>query len=120
MQEISGVPEVRYKGQGGLLDVEIDPNYEENSLIYLSYSKPKDDTLGTTAIHRAKLEGTSLIDGKDIFIAKPYSKRTHHYGSRLEFDKSGYLFFSVGDRGNRDENPQNLDNHCGKIPPNPF
>ncbi len=115
MQEISGVPEVRYKGQGGLLDVEIDPNYEENSLIYLSYSKPKDDTLGTTAIHRAKLEGTSLIDGKDIFIAKPYSKRTHHYGSRLEFDKSGYLFFSVGDRGNRDENPQNLDNHCGKI-----
>jgi len=115
LQEISGVPEVRYKGQGGLLDVEIHPDFEENNLVYLSYSKPKDDTLGTTAIFRARLEGTSLIDGEDIFIALPYATKSHHYGSRLEFDQDGYLFFSVGDRGSRDVNPQNLDNHCGKI-----
>ncbi len=115
LQEISGVPEVRYKGQGGLLDVEIHPDFEENNLVYLSYSKPKDDTLGTTAIFRARLAGTSLIDGEDIFIALPYSTKSHHYGSRLEFDRDGYLFFSVGDRGSRDVNPQNLDNHCGKI-----
>ncbi len=113
--ELTGVPEVRYKGQGGLLDVELHPDFESNQLVYLSYSKPKDDTLGTTAIYRAKLEGNQLLNGEDIFIAKPYSKKSHHYGSRLEFDREGYLFFSVGDRGSREVNPQNLDNHCGKI-----
>ncbi|MEM6629708.1 MAG: PQQ-dependent sugar dehydrogenase [Bacteroidota bacterium] len=115
MQKVSGVPEVRYKGQGGLLDIELHPDFAANSWVYISYSKPMNDTLATTAIHRAKLEGNALLEGKDIFIAAPYSTRRHHFGSRLEFDKEGYLFFSVGDRGARDKNPQNLDSHCGKI-----
>lgn len=117
-QAIEGVPEVLAEGQGGLLDVEIHPDFENNQWIYLSYSKPKvtaEDTLATTAITRAQLDGNTLTGQKVIFEAQPYATTRHHYGSRLVFDKNGYLFFSVGDRGNRDENPQNLDNHCGKI-----
>lgn len=117
-QEISGTPEVLAQGQGGLLDVELHPQFAENGLVYLSYSKFKKEgekTLSTTAIARGKLVGNRLEGAEDIFVALPYATTRHHYGSRLEFDPEGYLYFSVGDRGNRDENPQNLDNHCGKI-----
>ncbi len=116
--KISDTPQVLALNQGGLLDVELHPNFIDNQLIYLSYSAFKEegkDTVSTTAIMRAKLEGNSLTDNKIIFEALPYSKKRHHYGSRIEFDKDGYLFFSVGDRGARDENPQNLESHNGKI-----
>lgn len=118
LQEVEGVPEVLAEGQGGLLDVELHPDFEQNRWVYLSYSIPKvtgEDTLSTTAITRAKLQGNTLIQQEKIFEALPYSTKRHHYGSRLEFGRDGFLYFSVGDRGNRDENPQNLDNHCGKI-----
>ncbi len=118
LQTIAGTPEVLYMGQGGLLDVALHPDFENNGWVYLSYSIFKvegQDTLSTTAITRAKLEGNQLTQSEKIFEALPYSKTRHHYGSRLQFDNDGYLFFSVGDRGNRDENPQSLDNHCGKI-----
>jgi len=115
VQNIAGVPRVKAQGQGGLLDVELHPDFAANQLVYLSYSKPKNGGLSTTAIYRAKLEGNSLKEGEDIFIAEPYESTRHHYGSRLEFGTDGYLYFSVGDRGHRDENPQSLDNHCGKI-----
>lgn len=114
-KEVANVPEVKFKGQGGLLDVELHPDFQENSVIYFTYSKIINDTLATTAIHRATLDGYTLTDGEDIFQAAPASTKSHHYGSRLEFDKDGYLFFTVGDRGARDVNPQNLDNHCGKV-----
>ncbi len=116
-KKITGVPAVSAKGQGGLLDIELHPQYQQNGWLYLSYSKPHDTQTGmaTTAIMRAKLEGDRLTDQEVIFEAMPYSKRRHHYGSRLEFDQDGFLYFSVGDRGNRSKNPQNLDNHCGKI-----
>jgi glucose/arabinose dehydrogenase len=117
-EKISGLPEVLAMGQGGLLDVELHPQFATNNWIYLSYSKPKKEngeTLGTTAVMRAKLVGNQLSEQEVIFEALPYSKTRHHYGSRLEFDPEGYLFISVGDRGNRDQNPQNLDNYCGKI-----
>ncbi len=114
LHAIRGVPEVAARGQGGLMDVELHPNFSENKWIYLSYSKPKGNEQ-TTAILRAKLENDRLIDQKVILEAAPYSSRRIHFGSRLEFDRSGYLFLSVGDRGRRDQNPQSLDNHCGKI-----
>ncbi|MEM8526443.1 MAG: PQQ-dependent sugar dehydrogenase [Bacteroidota bacterium] len=116
-RRIQGVPKVLHKGQGGLLDVEIHPNFEQNNFIYLSYSKPNpsNDGEATTAVFRAKLDGNRLSDGKDIFIAKPYVSTRHHYGSRIEFDREGYLYFSVGDRGRRDDHPQYLTNDCGKI-----
>ena len=118
LQPIEGVPDVLFEGQGGLLDVALHPDFENNRLVYLSYSAFKvegEDTLSTTAITRAMLDGNALTEQKRIFEALPYSTKRHHYGSRLAFDPEGYLYFSVGDRGNRDENPQSLDNHCGKI-----
>lgn len=115
--KIKGVPAVNTNGQGGLLDIELHPKYEENGWIYISYSKPNpdDEKECTTAIVRAKLTGNTLVDHEEIFVALPYSSRRHHFGHRFQFDREGYLYFSVGDRGNRDVNPQNLDNHCGKI-----
>lgn len=119
LQQINGVPEVLAKGQGGLMDVVPDPGFAENQLIYLSYSKFKNDGDGlvaTTAIMQAKLEGDALTGQKDIFVAMPYSKTQHHYGSRMQFGKDGYLYFSVGERGNEKVNPQEIkDNDLGKV-----
>jgi glucose/arabinose dehydrogenase len=116
--EIEGVPEVLDEGQGGLMDVELHPRFQENRLVYLSYSifrEEGDETLSTTAIARARLDQNRLEDLEVIFEALPYARTRHHYGCRIEFDREGYMYFSVGDRGNRDRNPQALDNHCGKI-----
>lgn len=117
--EVSGVPEVVAQGQGGLMDVVLDPAFSSNKLIYFSYSKPKNEggnILATTAVMRAKLTGNKLTEQKDIFIANPYSRTRHHYGSRLVFDDKGHLFFSVGERGNEKQNPQEIKgNDLGKI-----
>ena len=117
-EAINGVPKTLSQGQGGLLDLALHPKYKENGYIYLSYSKSKeekDKVLSTTAIVRFKLDGTQVIELQEVFEALPYSTTRHHYGSRMVFDSDGFLFFSVGDRGNRDVNPQSLENHCGKI-----
>lgn len=118
LQEIEGAPKVLAQGQGGMLDVILDPEFESNKVIYLSYSDFKrsgEDTVSTTSIMRATLEGNRLTNQKKIFEALPYSKKRHHYGSRMQFGEDGNLYFSVGDRGNRDENPQDLSRHPGKI-----
>lgn len=117
LSEINGIPEVRSAGQGGLMDIEVHPDIENNGWIYLAFSKPNpaNKKESTTAIVRGKLNGNNFVEQEEIFEALPYSTRRHHFGVRMEFDKSGYLYLSVGDRGNRDVNPQNLDNHCGKI-----
>ncbi|MBC3787378.1 PQQ-dependent sugar dehydrogenase [Spirosoma utsteinense] len=116
--KLTGGPSVLAEGQGGLLDVELHPDFAKNQLIYLSYSAFKTvgaDTLSTTAVMRARLSGDALTDQKIIFEALPYAKTRHHYGSRLEFDKKGFLYISVGDRGNEKENPQSLASDCGKV-----
>ena len=117
IQEISGLPSVKYKGQGGLMDVILHPDFENNHCIYLTYSKPKpaDDGYATTAVFSGTLENNTIINGKDIFVAEPYLSTNHHYGSRMIFDKDGYLFVSIGERGRRDDNPQYLGNDLGKI-----
>ena len=98
-EPIAGTPEVRYLGQGGLLDVVLHPDYESNRIIYLSFSKPNEDgSQGTTAVVRGRLEGNRLHDVEEIFEAKAWSIRGGHYGSRLAFDAQGYLFITVGDR----------------------
>jgi glucose/arabinose dehydrogenase len=118
MTEMEGIPEVLYKGQGGLMDVELHPDFAVNQMVYISYSIFKEEgdlTLSSTAIARARLDENRLEELEVIFEAQPYLPTRHHYGCRMEFDPEGYLYFSVGDRGRRDDNPQSLENHCGKI-----
>ena len=113
---IKNLPEIISKNQGGLLDIELHPNYSENKWIYISYSSSNDKNEGTnTSILRFKLNGNQATNQQIIYKALPNSKRSLHYGSRMVFDKDNYIFFSIGDRGNRDLNPQNINRDGGKI-----
>jgi len=115
---ISGVPEVFARGQGGLLDVALHPDFESNRWVYLSYSKPTDGN-STTAVARGRLQGMALVDVEDIFVAD--TRGRGHYGSRLAFDNDGYLFVTVGDRqANPNEDQanhpaQDRSNHHGTV-----
>ena len=114
---IEGRPEVWKKGQGGLLDIELDPNYAEEPWIYFSYAKqdPSGADKGHTAIARAKLEGNTLIEWNDLYYGAEVSDKGHHFGSRLEFDDQGLLYFTIGDRGDRYNNPQDISRDAGKV-----
>lgn len=113
---IEGLPEIYVRGQGGLLDIELHPNYKENGWLYLSFSSPEGEGEGgNTAIMRAKLQANKLVNKELLYKAVPNTKKGQHWGSRLEFDNEGYLYFSIGDRGQRDENPQDITLDGGKI-----
>ena len=114
--KITGLPEIYVRGQGGLLDIALHPNFKENGWIYFSYASPKgEDEGGNTAIMRAKIKDNTLIDKQLLYKAEPNTTKGQHFGSRIVFDKNGYLFFTVGERGNRDENPQDITRDCGKV-----
>lgn len=115
--EINGLPAVRDSGQGGLLDLQIHPNYADNGWLYISYSYVDENERGkgNTAIIRAKINNNQLTDIEQIYRGLPVTSKSHHYGSRMVFDDAGYLYFSNGDRGQRDDFPQALDNSNGKI-----
>jgi len=99
-EPIGGVPAVRARGQGGLLDVVLHPDFATNRLVYLSFSKPNaEGTQATTAVIRGRLEGHALTNVQEIFEAKAWSAGGNHFGSRLAFDGRGFLFITVGDRG---------------------
>ncbi|PWK51905.1 PQQ-dependent sugar dehydrogenase [Pleionea mediterranea] len=115
-KEVSGLPKITSRNQGGLLDIELHPDYNNNGWIYFSFASPEGEGRGdNTAIVRAKLKDHQLVEKQVVYKATPNSTRSHHYGSRIEFDRQGYLFFSIGDRGNRSTNPQNLSLDGGKI-----
>ena len=100
-------------GQGGLLDVALDPAFAENGLVYLSYSEPGDGGAGT-AVARGKLGDGSLDDVEVIFRQKPKVDGGNHFGSRLAFSPDGKLFVTLGDRFKFDP-AQDLASHIGKI-----
>ena len=119
---VAGVPTVRVGGQGGLLDVVLHPNFASNKLVYLSYSKASADTLqGTTAVVRGRLENDRLTNVQEVIETKVWSQGRGHHGSRLAFDRDGYLFITVGDRqvppsGDLAAHPaQGLMTHHGKV-----
>lgn len=113
---VSGLPDVHVKGQGGLLDIELHPDHASNSWLYLTYSSPEGQGNGSnTALLRARLSGNRLTDQQVLYKATPNTNRGQHYGSRIEFDAEGFLYFSVGDRGNRDQNPQDVTRDGGKV-----
>jgi glucose/arabinose dehydrogenase len=116
-EPIDGVPEVWARGQGGLLDIALHPDYEENGWIYITYSDPEGGSGANTTLLRARLndDRTNLIDKEKLYHAEPNTSRGQHFGSRIEFDDEGHVYFGIGDRGNRDENPQDITRDGGKI-----
>lgn len=115
--KLSGTPEVVARSQGGLLDVNVDPNYDENGWVYISYSEPNLDggEGNSTAVMRGKIDGDQWVDGEVIFRQAPKYDSGNHFGSRLVFSPEGHLFITLGDRYSRMEDAQTLDNHHGKV-----
>ncbi len=113
---VQGVPEVYDHGQGGLMDIEIHPDFSQNKWLYLCYSSTDGDgNGGNTTVARFTYDNNRLGHKKVLYKARPNTTKGQHFGSRLEFDKQGYLYFSIGDRGNRDVNPQDITRDGGKI-----
>jgi glucose/arabinose dehydrogenase len=112
-EKLSGVPEVFAKGQGGLLDIQLHPDYAQNGWIYISYAKPVEGG-ATTALTRFKLQGNEVVEKQDIFEAKPALDADYHFGSRIVFDKAKFLYLSVGERGTQPK-VLLLDNDHGKV-----
>lgn len=110
---VKGVPEVYARGQGGLLDIVLHPNYAENRWIYISYAEPGGNG-GHTAVMRARLsDSDELVDKQVLFRGTPYTNRGQHFGSRIAFDREGYMYFTIGDRGEMN-NAQSIRNVAGK------
>lgn len=125
--DITGVPESVAPGQGGLMDVLVHPDFADNGWVYLSYTVA-DGKRYSTRVSRARLVDGALVDAETLYTAHPYFRERRHFGSRLLL-ADGYLFFTVGDRGNRDL-AQRLETDNGKVirlfedggipPDNPF
>jgi glucose/arabinose dehydrogenase len=113
---VRNVPAVWSRGQGGLLDVAVHPDYARTGWIYLSYSDPGPSGSAMTAVIRAKLEGDALTDVQQVFKAPVtmYRKGQVHFGSRFVFDGTGHLFFPIGERGQKDD-AQDLTRPNGKV-----
>jgi aldose sugar dehydrogenase len=115
---ISGLPEIDDNGQGGLLDLALDPDFANNAWLYFTYADGSGLGRGSnTALMRAKLNLATMSLSKQsrLYKGKVNSTKGQHYGSRIAFDQKGYVYFSIGDRGSRDENPQDLNKDGGKI-----
>jgi len=90
---VDGVPPVFARGQGGLLEVVLHPNFASNRLVYLSFAKPLADSASTTAVVRGRFENDRLTDVEQIFEAQ--TRGRGHYGSRLAFDRNNFLFITT-------------------------
>ena len=113
--EIKGTPDVHAMGQGGLLDIKLDPNFADNGYVYLAYAKPGDGPTSTAALGRGRLRGDSIENFTDIFVQQPYFNGSKHYGNQIAFSPDGeYLYFVMGERF-QFEPAQQLDNHWGKV-----
>ena len=113
---IEGLPEIYVRGQGGLLDVALHPDFTNNKIIYLTLAATLGgEQGGNTSLYKAKLVDQHLEEVALLYKATPNTKKGQHFGSRIAFDDQGHVYFSVGDRGNRDENPQDITRDGGKI-----
>ncbi len=119
---VQGIPKVRVGGQGGLMDVAIDPDYDQNGWVYLAFSHglpnpdPNERAPAMTSIVRGRVVGNNWQDQEILFEAPHDTYRTagQHFGCRIVFDPEGFLYFSIGDRG-AGEHAQDLSKPNGKI-----
>lgn len=113
---LAGVPKVWAKGQGGLLDVVLSPDFANDRLVYLSFAEEGQDGNAGTAVGRGRLSDdmSSLSDFKVIFRQEPKLSTGNHFGSRLVFDRDGYLFIALGENNQRSTS-QDLHKLQGKV-----
>ena len=112
---LAGAPRVAASGQGGMLDVALDPAFAQNRIIYLSFADPGDGGTAGTAVARARLGDTALEDVRVIYRQEPKVSSGGHFGSRLVFGRDGSLFVTQGDRFNYRERAQDLSSGLGKV-----
>jgi glucose/arabinose dehydrogenase len=110
---LAGAPEVYASGQGGLLDVALDPDFPTNRMIFLSFAEAGDGG-ASTALARATLVGNAITGLKVIFRQEPKVSGSGHFGGRIAFSREGHLFLTTGDRQKFDP-AQDLAGHLGKI-----
>lgn len=115
---LEGVPEVAGRGQGGLLDVTVAPDFASSKRIYFAFSEPEQNgnpKANSTAVFYGELNGNKLENLTRVFTQQPKFESTAHFGSRIVFAPDGNLFITLGDRYSRMEDAQTLDNHHGKV-----
>jgi glucose/arabinose dehydrogenase len=112
-QPIEGLPESVERGQGGLFDVALHPQYAQNGWIYWAYNAPGAGGWGT-ALARGKLQGQRMSEVQVLFSMQPKTRSNQHFGGRIVFDKAGMLYLTLGDRGDKDR-AQKLDDDAGSV-----
>jgi glucose/arabinose dehydrogenase len=112
---LAGVPAVLAQGQGGLLDVALDPEFERTRLVYVSYAEPGDGGTAGTAVARGRLGERGLDQVRVIYRQQPKVRGSGHFGSRLVFARDGTLFVTQGDRRGESDQAQDLASLIGKI-----
>jgi aldose sugar dehydrogenase len=117
LEPVTGLPQIAARGQGGLLDVVLDPDFRQNRLVYLSFAEDRGERRAGTSVARGRLrdDGTALESVQVIFRQEPSYTGNNHWGSRLVFDRNGNLFVTLGDRFDLRDQAQNPANHIGKI-----
>jgi glucose/arabinose dehydrogenase len=110
---IAGVPQVTVHGQGGLFDIVLHPQFEKNQLVYLSYAARGDDGVGTE-LARARFVQDRLEGVQVLFRQGPKGRSGNHFGGRIAFDRAGYLYLTLGDRGEMPR-AQKPDDHAGSV-----
>lgn len=128
LTELTGTPRVMADGQGGFLDVAVPPGDSAGGWLYFTWVKNQSGQ-GVTVLSRARLQDTRLVDWQELLVTRSATDTGRHFGSRIAFDGSGHLYFTVGDRGHR-PNGQDLQTHAGSVlrlnldgsipPDNPF
>ena len=115
-EPVAGVPEVFTGGLAGLMDVVLHPAFDENRLVYLTYTRPLGDDAGTVALVRGRLDGMTLRDVEDVFVAEPFGGTTA--GARMGFAPDGTLYLTVGGAFRTDpaeSRAQDPGSHAGKV-----
>ena len=115
-EPLEGVPEVLSRGLAGLMDVALHPGFDENRLVYLSYTRPLPGETGTVAVVRGRLDGMALRDVEDVFVAEPFGGTTA--GARMAFAPGGLLYLTVGGAFRTDpldSRAQDPGTHAGKL-----
>jgi len=114
-EPITGLPKIEVKGQGGLLDIALAPDFATSQKIYFSYAEAGEGGTNSTAVSYGILKNNTLKNVTRVFSQKPKIDSTAHFGSRLIWAKDGTLFITLGERFSQKDDAQTLNNHHGKV-----